>query len=58
MDDGKRAELLSKAADMLMADYGILPIHFELSVWAMKKDIRYAGRSDQMTEAQDVTLKQ
>ncbi|AOB33267.1 peptide ABC transporter substrate-binding protein [Bordetella sp. H567] len=58
MDDGKRAELLSKAADLLMADYGILPIHFELSVWAMKKDIRYPGRSDQMTEAQDVTLKQ
>lgn len=57
MDDAKRAELLSRAADMVMDDYGILPIHFELSVWAMKNDIRYAGRSDQMTQAQDVTLK-
>lgn len=58
MDDAKRAELLSKAADLVIADYGLIPVHFELSVWAMKKDIRYAGRSDQMTEAQDVTLKQ
>jgi peptide/nickel transport system substrate-binding protein len=57
MDDAKRAELLSKAADMVMDDYGILPIHFELSVWAMKKDVSYPGRSDQMTQVQDVTLK-
>jgi peptide/nickel transport system substrate-binding protein len=26
-------------------------------VWAMKKDVRYPGRSDQMTQAQEVTLK-
>jgi peptide/nickel transport system substrate-binding protein len=57
MDDAKRAELLSKAADMAIDDYAILPIHFELSVWAMKKDVRYPGRSDQMTQAQEVTLK-
>jgi peptide/nickel transport system substrate-binding protein len=57
MDDTQRAALLSKAADMAMADYAALPIHFELSVWAMKNDIRYQGRSDQMTEAQYVTPK-
>jgi peptide/nickel transport system substrate-binding protein len=42
---------------MAIDDYAILPIHFELSVWAMKKDVRYPGRSDQMTQAQEVTLK-
>jgi peptide/nickel transport system substrate-binding protein len=57
MDDKKREEMLSKAADTVIDDYGILPLHFELSVWAMKKDVRYAGRSDQMTEVQEVTLK-
>ena len=57
MDDGKRAELLSKAADMAMDDYALLPVHFELSVWAMKGDLRYPGRSDQMTLAQYVTPK-
>ncbi len=56
LDDSKRAELLQKASGMVMADYGILPLQFELSVWAMKNDIRYGGRVDQMTLAQDMTL--
>jgi len=56
LDDGQRAALLQKAADMAMDDYSILPLQFELSVWAMKKDIRYGGRADQMTLAQYMTL--
>ena len=32
-----------------MADHGLLPIHFELSVWAMKKGLTYEGRADQNT---------
>ncbi|MYN13996.1 ABC transporter substrate-binding protein [Pusillimonas sp. TS35] len=56
LDDNKRSALLQKAGNMVMDDYGILPLQFELSVWAMKKDIRYEGRVDQMTLAQDMTL--
>jgi peptide/nickel transport system substrate-binding protein len=56
LDDGKRAELLQKASDMAMADYALLPLQFELSVWAMKNDIRYGGRADQLTLAQYMTL--
>ncbi len=56
LDDAKRSEMLQKAGSMVMEDYGILPLQFEMSVWAMKKDIRYGGRTDQMTLAQDVTL--
>jgi peptide/nickel transport system substrate-binding protein len=56
LDDAKRSELLQQAAQIAMSDYAALPVHFESSVWAMKKDIRYAGRSDQMTLAQDITL--
>ncbi|WP_454692411.1 ABC transporter substrate-binding protein [Achromobacter aloeverae] len=57
MDDAKRAELLGKAADTAMDDYAALPVHFELSVWAMKSDLRYQGRADQMTLAQNATIK-
>jgi peptide/nickel transport system substrate-binding protein len=57
MDDAKRAQLLSTASDLAMADYAILPVHFELSVWAMKNDIQYGGRADQMTLPQFMTLK-
>lgn len=55
LDDAKRSELLQKAGNTAMADYAILPVHFELSVWAMKKDVHYSGRADQMTLAQDMT---
>ncbi|GAB2901102.1 ABC transporter substrate-binding protein [Paralcaligenes ginsengisoli] len=56
LDDNKRSEMLQQAGNMAMDDYAILPLQFELSVWAMKKDIRYGGRADQMTLAQDMTL--
>ncbi|WP_442595378.1 ABC transporter substrate-binding protein [Parapusillimonas sp. JC17] len=56
LDDAKRAELLKKAGDMAMEDYALLPLQFELSVWAMKKDVRYGGRADQMTLAQYMTV--
>ncbi|MGN6662489.1 MAG: ABC transporter substrate-binding protein, partial [Achromobacter mucicolens] len=57
MDDAKRAELLSTASNIAMDDFAMLPVHFELSVWAMKNDIRYQGRPDQVTLAQNATLK-
>jgi peptide/nickel transport system substrate-binding protein len=56
IDDAKRADLLQRASNMAMDDYAILPLQFELSVWAMGKDIRYGGRADQRTLAQDITL--
>ncbi len=54
LHDDKRAQLLQQASGMIMEDYGILPLQFEMSVWAMKNDIRYDGRADQMTLAQDM----
>ena len=54
LEDDKRSELLQQAGGMVMDDYGILPLQFEMSVWAMKNDIRYDGRADQMTLAQDI----
>jgi peptide/nickel transport system substrate-binding protein len=41
---------------MAMADFAMLPIHFEHSVWAMKKGIEFTGRADQQTMVQYVTL--
>lgn len=55
LDDDARSKLLQQASGMVMDDYGILPLQFELSVWAMKKSIHYGGRSDQMTLAQYMT---
>ena len=54
LDPLRRGELLARASEMAMADFAMLPLHFEHSVWAMKKDIQYEGRVDQMTLAQHV----
>ena len=54
LDDEKRSELLQQAGEIALADYAILPVHFEHSSWAMKDSIMYSGRQDQMTIAQDI----
>jgi peptide/nickel transport system substrate-binding protein len=54
VDDAKREALLADASKILMDDHGIIPIHFELSVWAMRKGLTYPGRADQSTLAVDV----
>jgi len=56
MDPGKRGEMLAKASEIAMADFAMLPIHFEHSVWAMKKGLEFSGRADQQTMVQYVTL--
>ena len=55
MDATKRGELLAKASEVAMADFAMLPIHFEHSVWAMKKGLEFTGRADQQTMVQYVT---
>jgi len=54
IDDAKREALLGEASKILMAEHGIIPIHFEVSVWAMRKGLTYPGRADQNTFAVDV----
>jgi peptide/nickel transport system substrate-binding protein len=56
MEDGPRAAALAKASEVAMADFAMLPIHFEHSVWAMKKGLTFEGRADQQTMVQHVTL--
>jgi peptide/nickel transport system substrate-binding protein len=57
VDDARREALLQEASRLVIADYGVLPLHFELSVWAMRRDLTYAGRADQATLAQFVRPK-
>lgn len=55
VDDAKREELLRQASKIVIQqDHGLLPIHFEVSVWAMRKGLTYVGRADQTTLAVNV----
>lgn len=49
IDDAKRAALLRQAQTIVLDDYGILPLHFEVTAWAFKPDLDYKARTDQYT---------
>jgi peptide/nickel transport system substrate-binding protein len=55
IDDEKRATILAEASRIAMADYGVLPLHFEMTTWAMRKDLAYTPRVDQNTQAMMVS---
>jgi len=55
VDDRKREALLQEASHLAMSDYGVLPLYFELSVWAMRRGLAYEGRADRATLAQFAT---
>jgi len=51
IDDNARAALLAEASRLAMADYGLIPLHFEMTTWAMRKNLAYTPRVDQNTQA-------
>ncbi len=51
VDNAKREALLRDAAEIGIRDVGILPLYYEVSAWAMRRNITYAARSDQFTMA-------
>ncbi len=47
VDDAEREKLLQQASEVVIDDYGILPLHFELTLWAYRKGLTYEPRTDQ-----------
>ena len=54
LDNAKREDLLQEAQRILVADMGIIPIHLQKNVWAMKPGLAHDARVDELTRAQDV----
>ena len=54
IDDEKRAALLANAETKVLDDYGIIPIHYEQTVWALAPNLTYEPRVDQYTLAYQV----
>ena len=51
MDDKKREVMIQQAAEMVMGDVGLIPLHYEVSTWATAKGFKYTARTDQYTLA-------
>ncbi len=51
VDDSNRSQMLQQATKMAMEDLGIMPIHFQYTMWATKKGVTYIPRTDEYTLA-------
>ena len=51
VDDENRRTMLQKATELAMSDLGIMPIHFQFTIWATKKNVTYIPRTDEYTLA-------
>jgi peptide/nickel transport system substrate-binding protein len=51
VDDTKRRMLLAAASEKAVGLLGLIPVHYEVSVWGMRRTIGYAARADQYTFA-------
>lgn len=55
VDDAERERLLREASTLVMDSHGIIPIHYELTTWALKPGLSYEARADQYTLGHLVT---
>ncbi len=54
VDRDKHKALLIKATEIAMREVGIIPLHYQVNIWAMKKGLTYTARTDAYTFAFDV----
>lgn len=55
LDDPKREQLLREGSQIAIDDVGIIPIHIQKNIWAMRPGLAHAARADELTRAQDIT---
>ena len=55
LDDSKRERLLQEATEIGIRDDGVIPLYFNINVWAARKGYTVVPRLDERTYAFDVT---
>ncbi|MBI1244219.1 MAG: ABC transporter substrate-binding protein [Alphaproteobacteria bacterium] len=51
VDDVARAKLLAEASETAMGDVGLIPLYYQVNLWAHRRGIQYAPRADEYTLA-------
>ncbi len=54
VDDRKRQDLLARATEVAIEDVGIIPLHYQVNTWALRKGFNYKPRTDEFTLAMGV----
>lgn len=47
IDADERAKLYQEATEIVMNDVGMIPIHYQVNTWAMRKGLSYQARTDE-----------
>ena len=56
LDDTKREKLVQDVGAMYMQDQAIIPLHYQVNIWAMRKELTYLPRLMEVTHARHVTM--
>jgi len=51
VDDAKREAYLQRATELAIGDTGVIPLHFQVNLWATRDGIAYTPRVDEQTLA-------
>ena len=54
VDNAKREKLLQQATEVAIRDVGIIPLHYQIAVWGLRKGLTYRARADEYTYAHQV----
>lgn len=54
IDDARREAILQEAQRIALDDVGIIPIHIQTNIWAMRNTLQHEARADELTRAQDI----
>ncbi|MBF0306180.1 MAG: ABC transporter substrate-binding protein [Alphaproteobacteria bacterium] len=54
-DDQRRAALQEEATDTALDDQAVIPLHFQMSLWAVRDTLNFTPSADEFTYAADVT---
>ena len=49
VDNAKREKLLQQATELVINDYGLIPLHYQVNTWAARKGLGYTPRTDERT---------
>jgi peptide/nickel transport system substrate-binding protein len=55
VDNTKRAALLAEVSEIGMKDFGIIPTHYQVNVWAARKGFKVVARADEYTLAMGIS---
>ena len=53
VDDAKRERMLQQATEIAISDLGIIPLYHQHNLWATRKGVTYAPRTDERTLAHE-----